>query len=272
MGLIAKLKEVVGVLLGEQEAETSKTTTQRLQEAVRLDIELANARGEAATAAVISVTVQRKELQKLVTQHQELNRLALVAEKAGNSGEAQRILALKLAIGEKIDSATEQYEVADKNAQTLVAEARKQFAAAEEASKDLPRRVLQLELNSMVEKARKLEGDALAQIEGKQTYKSLADSIDLSTAKLMAQNLIKDSTSLGLDEEVGQVMKKAAFQEAYKKLKERAAIEGGVIDAEIIAPEDPATKALKLLSSPPIGGLLSDQKVFVAAPKTEKKE
>jgi hypothetical protein len=244
---------------GKGETTTSQTPQQKLQEAVQRDIELASAKNESASAAVVTAVVYRKELAKLSAQHEELGRQALAEEKAGRSAQAQKILALKLAIGERMKDMTEKYETANNNAQALITEARKQSKAVQEASSDLPRRVLQLELNSMMEKAHKMEETAKSQIDGKQGYKALAESIDMQSIKLMTKSLIKDN-SPDLDEEVGQVLKDVAFQTEYKKLKEQAEISGGdVTDAEIIN-EDPGDKAKRLLSQEPFGGLLSAPK------------
>ena len=261
MGRLKNLgRRIVELFMGTDDLEQArKTTPQQLQEAVQRDIELANVKGETATAAMVAAGAQRKELAKLDAQYNALGRQALLAEKKGDQVKAQRVLALQLAIKERIDTATEQYESADNAAKQLISEARKTFKSAQEASRDLPKRVLQLEINSMMERAQKLEGDAAARLEGRQSYKALADSIDLTTARLTAQNLITDSSELGLDEEVDQVLKEAEFQEEYKKLQATAAESGAgdVIDAEIkVIEDDTLSRAQKLLTGPAFGGMI----------------
>lgn len=250
------LKWVKEQFMGADDDQPKKTTAQKLQGAVEREINLANAKGEAATAAMVATDNARKELANLVAQYQELQRQALSAEKKGDAAQAQKILALALAIKEKIETGTERYESANNAAKQMISEARKQFKAGYEASQDLPRRVLQIEINQMAEKARNLEGEAKRQIEGKQSYKALANSIDLNTARIMAQNLIAEGT-IGLDEEVEQVLKEAQFQDEYKKLQETAkTTEDEIINTEIIEKDDAVSRAAGLLSEPAFGGMI----------------
>lgn len=239
--------------------EPKKTRPEELQEAVQMEMALADKKGEAATAAMIAAGNQRKELAKLVVQHKELGNQALLSQKKNDTDKAKKILALQLAIKEKIDIESKNYAKTDVAAQQLIAGAKKTYKSAENASQDLPRKVLQIEINNMIERARRLESDAAAQIDGKRSYKQLADSIDLTTARLMTQNLIKESSELGLDADIENVLKEAEFEEAYKMLEKKAESIGDVIDADVefIEEGDPVTRARQLLSAPPFGGMIS---------------
>lgn len=90
------VKWLKGLFMGSDEEESLKTTQEALQDAVRREMELANAKGEAATTQIVAATAGRKELRRLVVQHQELQQQALLAEKAKDPERAKRVLALAL--------------------------------------------------------------------------------------------------------------------------------------------------------------------------------
>ena len=243
------------LFMGSDEEESPKTTQEALQDAARRDMELANAKGEAATVQIVTATAGRKELGKLVVQHKELQRQALLAEKAKDPEKAKKILALVLAIKQKIEDSTEYVERSSKIATQLIESARKQYKQAEFSTQDLPRKVLQLEVNGMLEDARKLETDIKARFKGKESFQALAASIELSTERLMIRELISEEGT-SLDEDVARVLQESTFEEEYLKLQQAAQTEGEIIEAEIIE-DNGVSKAIELLSSPAFGGLVS---------------
>jgi hypothetical protein len=245
---------------GKKEEPDKKPLPQQLQAAVQREVDLAKAKRELASMAIVTSQKLRGELKKLVAQSDELGRQAFLAEKDGKPEEAKRYLALQLAINEKVSNTTEQYEAADKNARQLISEAQKQSAVALNASKDLPKKVLQVEINKMLEDARSLESQAMAQVTGKQSYQALAESIEMKTATLMTQQLLTDSSGPDLEQDVETVMKEVEFGKAYKQLQEKVQEGGGaVIDAEFTEVVNPADKARLLLEEAPFGGLLGQE-------------
>jgi hypothetical protein len=232
----------------------------QLQDAVKRELNLANAKRELASMAIVTAKKLRDELKKLVAQSDELGRQAFLAEKDGKPEEAKRYVALQLAINGKVENATEQYEAADKNARQLISEAQKQSTIALNASKDLPKKVLQVEINRMLVDARDLETQAMAQVTGKQSYQALAESIEMKTTTLMTQQLLTGTVGPDLEQEVETVMKEVEFGKAYKQLQEKVQESGGaVVDAEFTEVVNPADKARLLLSEAPFGGLLGQE-------------
>lgn len=264
------------LIYGNEEGEKpqKKPAAADLQEAVQREVHLANSKREMASLTIVSAGKLRTELQKLVMQSDELGKLALKFESEGQSEQAKRYLALQLAINEKVAAVTEQYETADKSAQQLIKEAQEQSKVAKEAAQDLPRRVLQVEINKMLEDARNLETQAAAQLAGKQSYKALAESIETRTAALMTQQLLSDTSGTDMEQEVAQVMNEAEFGQAYKQLQEKAQESGGqIIDAEYTEVTNPADKAKALLNKAPFGGLLGREvRILSRQPAKEGEE
>jgi hypothetical protein len=248
--LIKAAKNLYDLLLGK-DPEEEKTVQEKIQSAVQRELELANLKETTATTAISAALTYRKELAKLVAQSQELQVQALKAQKAGEEDKAKRILALRMAIDEKIAAQTDQYQKSDAVANNAIVAAKKQFKKAQDASQDLPRKIMQLEVNSMMDKAIAFEKDTGWKMSAQESYKALADSIDLKTAQLTARALIEDSSQLGLDEEVGNVIKEGRFEEEYKKLQQDSAI---VRDADYTVVDNVATTAAKLLAEPAFGG------------------
>jgi hypothetical protein len=113
---------------------------------------------------------------------------------------------------------------------------------------------MQLEINSMMEKAQEFEKAATKNVGIDTNYKTLANSIDLKTAQLSALALIENSSDLDLDDQVNGVLKDARFEQEYTKLIEASKT---VTDAEFEIVEDsPSKKAKELLADAPFGGLL----------------
>ena len=242
------------LLLGKDSDDQDKSVAEKLQTAVRSEIELANMKEATAATAISAAAVYRQELAKLVAQADELQRQALNAQKAQNESKAKHILALKLAIDEKIAAQTEAYQKSNEVAKNSIVSAKKQFKAAQEASQDLPRRVMQLEINSMLNNAQEFEKSATRNAGWNTSYKTLANSIDLKTAQLTARALIEDASELGLDDQVQGILKDAKFEQEYAKLLEASK---NVTDAEYTVVDDsPSKKAKELLADAPFGGLL----------------
>lgn len=253
-GVLRKFfKDMHELLLGKDSDDQSKTVAEKLQTAVRNEIELANLKEATAATSISAAAVYRQELAKLVAQSEELQRQALKSQKAGDENKAKRILALKLAIDEKITAQTDSYQKTNEVAKNTILAAKKQFKTAQEASQDLPRRVMQLEINSMLEKAQDFEKTASKSVGWDTSYKTLANSIDLKTAQLTARALIEDSSELGLDDQVNGVLKDARFEQEYTKLIEASKT---MTDAEFTVEDSPSKKARELLAEAPFGGLL----------------
>lgn len=240
---------------GAEEKTEVKTIAEDLQLAAKKEMELAQMKGKTASIAIYSTGVARKELNKLVMQHTVLKEEAVKAEKEGNTERAKKILALCLAVEDKIKQQTTQYESSDQTARALILEAQKQYQNAKNASNELPRKVLQVEINQMMEESQKLELATSSQITGK-SFKALADEIDLKSTALMTKNLlIEGNNALGLEGEIEEVMKEAVFESAYKQLQAQVQQGAITIEGEVVE-DDPIAKATKALSKPPFGGLL----------------
>jgi hypothetical protein len=228
---------------------------QDLQEAVGMKIQAADAKGDAASVQMVSAKAAYNELAKLVVQHDELMKQAKLAEKAGDHEKAKRILALALAVKGKIDKASERYEQSNKVATQLIQEAQQKFKEAKEASSDLPRKVLQLEVNRMLENANRLEGKAQERLSSKPSYEALAASIDMQTERHLIRNVIEDGGET-IDGEINQVLKEAQFDKEYKRLQLEAQSPDEFVEAEILT-DQTTDRAKQLLSQAPFGGLLS---------------
>lgn len=235
--------------------EDSESQIEELQKATKRELDLADSRVETATTAIAAADMQRKNLSELIAQHEIISKKALLMEREGNQETAKKILALQLALEEKIKVQTDQCKSADKMAKDLILRAKKQVKAANEASQDLPRKVLQGEINRMMIRSRNLEKSAESAVSRQTSFKALASSMDLSTAKLMARNLIESSDDLDLDERVDQAIKETEFTEAYKLLQ--AKVQGGETVEVRLIEDNPADEARKLLSAPAFGGVLS---------------
>jgi vacuolar-type H+-ATPase subunit E/Vma4 len=119
---------------------------------------------------------------------------------------------------------------------------------------------LQVEINRMLEEARDLESQAMAQVTGKQSYQALAESIEMKTTTLMTQQLLTGTVGPDLEQEVETVMKEVEFGNAYKQLQEKVQESGGaIVDAEFTEVVNPADKAKALLNEAPFGGLLGHE-------------
>jgi hypothetical protein len=254
-GILRKFfKNMNELLLGKDSDDENKSVAEKLQVAVRSEIELANLKETTAATAMSAAVVYRQELGKLVAQAEELQRQALKFQKAGDEAKAKRILALKLAIDEKITAQSEVYQRSNEVAKNSILAAKKQFQTAQAASQDLPRRVMQIEINSMMEKAQKFEKAATKNVGYDTNYKALASSIDLKSAQLSARALIEDSSEIALEDQVTGILKDARFEQEYVKLLEASKT---VSEAEFSVVEDsPATKARALLTESPFGGLI----------------
>lgn len=255
-----KSKGIVGFLsdlwygTDKSQKESKQPDAQDLQEAVALKMQSANAKGDAASAQMVAAQSARQDLGKLVVQHDELGRQALLSEKEGNVEMAKKIVALKLAVKAKIKTATERYEQTNKIATQLVRDARKMFKEAKEVSDDLPRKVMQIEVNRMLENAALLEGESRDQLASRSNYEALTASIDVQTQRLLVRGMLKESNDT-MDEEIKQVLGEKEFEEEYKLIQRKAKLGDDVIDAEFTE-TDVSKKAKLLLAEPAFGGLL----------------
>ena len=99
------LKKIADFLWGKEEPEP-QSVAQNLQGAVQKELELASLKEATAASAMSAAMVYRKDLQKLVVQSQELLKMALKAQSGGDETKAKKILAVKLAIDDKIATQT----------------------------------------------------------------------------------------------------------------------------------------------------------------------
>jgi hypothetical protein len=247
------IKKIADFFWGKDKPEP-QSVAQNLQGAVQRELELASLKETTATTAMSAALTYRKELEKLVIQSQELHKMALKAQSAGEDQKAKKILAMKLAIDEKIASQTEAYTRANEMAKTAIVSAKTQYKKAHEASQDMPRKVLQLEINTMTERSQAFEKETMAQMAGKQGYKALADSIDLKSMQLSARALIEESSDPSVDQEVNKVLLEGKFDQEYQRLKIEAKdyVETSFIEDRSNA----ASEAYKALSLPPFDGIL----------------
>ncbi len=242
---------------GDKGPEGETTTAQHLQDAVKREIDLASARKQAAQSSMVTAGLMRKELAKLVAEHQALGKLALQKEQAGDTEGAKKILALQLKIQGRIEPKTQAYKEADQRTAELIVTARDQHKRVEEAKTELPQRVLQIELNRMREDAQKMEEEAAAQLTGAASFENLTKSIDMQTAVLDAGHLLTDTGEENLEAEVQKALTGQEFEKAYKQLQHKAQeAPGEVVEAELIEGGDAVDDAKNLLSGPAFGGAL----------------
>lgn len=254
-GMLNFLRNLGKLWYGDDAEQNSKpVVAQDLQEAVGMKIQAADAKGDAASVQMISAKADYNELAKLVVQHDELMKQAKLAEKANDSEKAKRILALALAVKGKIEKASERYEQSNKVATQLIQEAQQKFKEAKEASADLPRKVMQLEVNRMLENSQRLEGKDQEKLISKPSYEALAASIDMQTERHMIRSVIEDGGDT-MDGEIDQVLKEVLFDKEYQRLKLEAQSPEEFVEAEII--DDTTDRAKHLLSQAPFGGLIS---------------
>jgi len=249
------LKKIGEFIWGNDEPEP-QSVAQKLQGAVQKELELASLKEATAASAMSAAMTYRKDLQKLVIQSQELLKMALKAQSGGDETKAKKILAVKLAIDEKIAAQTEAYTRANDMAKTAIVSAKTQYKKAQESSQDLPRKVLQLEINTMIERSQAFEKETMAQMAGKQGYKALAESIDLKSMQLSARALIEASSDPTMDQEVDKVLLEGKFEQEYQKLKIEAKDYQETEFRIVENKETPTSKAYDLLSVPPFDGIL----------------
>lgn len=255
--LLKNLAGSVSRFFTPPEGAAPGTSAQRLQEALGREIELAEARKQAAQSSMVAAGMLREELAKLVGEHEALGKLAVKRERAGDTQAAREALGLQLKLKERIEEKARAYKESDQRAADLIVRAREQYAKVEKAENELPQRILQLELNRMREDAQKMEDQARTRLEGVAGFDALAKSIDLQTAMLDAGHLLSQGSGENLAGQVAGLLSGEAFDRAYEELKAKAReLPGDVVEAELVEGGDAVSEAKSLLSGPAFGGAL----------------